>query len=78
MAIRFPDFRDTQCVAIGACGELVTDEKDVLAAIDELKDEILVDVNDEIPRFDEHLSYGCPDERIDPARFEILEEPGIT
>jgi hypothetical protein len=42
MPIRFPDFRETRCVAVGACGALDTDEQEVLSAVEELQDEVLI------------------------------------
>jgi len=42
MPIKFPDFREIRCVAVGACGALDTDEQEVLAAIEKLKDEVLI------------------------------------
>jgi len=42
MPITFPDFRDTRCVAVGACGTLDTNEKAVRTLIDEPKGQVLV------------------------------------
>ena len=42
MPIKFPDFRDARCIAVGACGSLDTDEKETLEAIEKLKDQVLI------------------------------------
>lgn len=42
MPIRFPDFRDTRCMAVGACGSLDTDDNEMLEVIERLKEDTLI------------------------------------
>jgi hypothetical protein len=42
MPIRFPDFKDTRCMAVTACGSLDTDEKEILDVIERLEKDVLI------------------------------------